>query len=334
MTDQVEHFVQNIKLSKMVLRLMNEPELRLEPEINPTYPLGYRYPLAEEYLGRSARDQLEEMSKHGLLDKEFYSKELGCPKDHSINLSLKRHCPNCDSTNMVREELIEHVPCGLVAPESDFKEGKCPKCGRELKKLGVDYLKQGQKYVCQNCGKNFQEPVEKAMCLRDKHTFTLDEAVEVNLYSYKVTKLLEDEINKSIDQQKYMTDKLKELGFTIHSPGVLTGKSGVKHDFFMVASSGGGFMKVNIIIELLGDTEIGKDEVLSLYAKATDAQAQGVLLGAIPVLTDEARAIAESYQIAFVEAKELPSASEKMVRKFAELVETPEERITELFSPE
>jgi len=332
MTDKVEHFVKNIKLAKLVMRLMNDPEQRIEPEINPTYPLGFRYPLAEEYLGRSARDQLEEMASEGLLEKAFFSKELGCPIDQSINLSLKRHCPNCDSTNIVREELIEHIPCGLVAPETEFKDGKCPKCGRELKKLGVDYLKQGQKYVCQNCQKNFQEPVEKAMCLRDKHSFLLDDAVEVNLYSYKVTKLLEEEINKAIDQQKYMGDKIKELGFSIQSPGILKGKSGVAHDFFMVASSGGGFMKVNIIIELLGDTEIDKDEVLSLYAKATDANAQGVLLGAIPVLTAEAKAIAESYQIAFVEADELSGASEKMVRKFAELVETPEERITELFS--
>lgn len=331
MDESVNRFVKNIKLAKLMLKLIELPEKKIEPEINPAFPSGYRYEIAEEYLGKETKRELESLANDGLLERDFHSKELGCPKDGSINLSFKRHCPNCDSTNITKKELLEHVACGYIGPETEYKGGKCPKCGRDLGKLGVDHIKHGMQYVCQNCGNIFQTPVDKAICLRDKYSFPIAEAREVDLYSYKITKRLEEEISKAVDQQRYISEKLRELGFKVESPATLKGRSGVMHDFFMVATTGAGFLKTRILVELLGDGEINKDDVFGLYAKATDVSAYGALIGAVPKMTEEAKAVARSYKIAFVEDEDLPGVSEKMVRKFAELIETPEERMLEIF---
>jgi predicted RNA-binding Zn-ribbon protein involved in translation (DUF1610 family) len=331
MNESVNRLIKNIKLAKLMLRLIKLPDKKIEPESNPALPSGYRYPVAEEYLGKNIRDELEGMANEGLLEREFFSKELGCPKDGSINLSFKRHCPNCDSINISKKELIEHMACGYIGPESDYKNGKCPKCGRETGKLGVDYIKHGMQYVCQNCNNFFQDPVDKVVCFKDKYSFPIEDAREVEIYAYKITPLLEQEINKAVNQQKYIADKLQELGFKIESPATLKGRSGVAHDFFMVATSGAGFLKTRVLVELLGDGEITKNDVFNLYAKAMDVSAYGVLIGAIPRMTDDAKAIAKSYKIAFVEDDSLPEVSEKMVHKFAELIETPEEKMLEIF---
>lgn len=331
MDNAVNRFVKNIKLSKLMLKLVKLPNKKIEPDVNPSYPNGYRYGVAEEYLGKSARDELNKLADDGLLEKEFYSKELGCPRDNSINLSFKRLCPNCSSSNISKKELFEHVTCGYIGPSSNYKNDKCPKCGRELGKLGVDYTKHGMQYVCEQCNNYFQTPSDVAICLKDRSSFPIDEANEVELFTYKITLKLEEEIVKAVDHQQYISKKIQDLGFKTESPATLKGRSSVSHEFFLIATTGMGFVKTKILVELLGNGEISKNDIFNLYAKAIDVGVYGVLLGAIPKMSDEAKAVAKSYKISFVEGEDLPEISEKVVRKFAELIETPEEKMLELF---
>lgn len=330
MDNNVDRFVKNIKLAKLVMRMVKQTDPVIKPELNPTFPIGYRYSVAEDYLGKEARNELEKLADEGLLEREFFSKELGCPIDGSINLTVKRHCPNCNSTNFSRQELFEHSACGYIGPESEFMDGKCPKCGKELGQLGVNYVKHGQQFVCQNCGTFFQKPIDKVYCAKDSNQFLIEDAREIELYSYKVTRRLQEAIIKAVDQQRYISDKLTELGFKTDSPATLKGRSGITHDFFMTATTGAGFLKNTIIIELFGDTEVSKNDIFNIYAKAIDVGAYGALIAAIPKMNDEAKAVADSYKIAYVEAEDLPTASEKLVIKFAELIETPEERVLEI----
>lgn len=331
MEERVSRFVKNIKLAKLMLRLIQQSDKTIRPELNPAYSNGYRYGIAEDYLGNNAREELEKLADEGMLEREFYSKELGCPKDESINLSFKRQCPNCSSTNITKKELIEHVACGYIGPSSDFVDDKCPKCGRDLGRLGVNHIKHGMQYVCQNCNEFFQNPSDIAVCLKDRYSFPIENAKEVILYSYLITKQLEEEIVKAIDQQRYIGNKLKELGFKTESPAALKGRSGVEHDFFMVATMGTGFLRIRILLELIGNGEVTKNDIFNFYAKAVDVGAYGALIGVVPRMTDEAKAISKSYKIAFVEGDDLSKISEKMIYKFAELIETPEERMLEVF---
>jgi predicted RNA-binding Zn-ribbon protein involved in translation (DUF1610 family) len=301
------------------------------PELSADSRYGYRYPIAEKYFGAQARDTLEEMANAGLLERHFYSKELSCPKCGSINVSMRFHCPKCDSTNIKRKKIIEHVVCGFVAPEEEFKEGKCPKCGRELKRMGVDYVEQGVQFQCQDCKDVFQTPVQKLYDPKDNESFLPLDAKEVSLFSYKVTTKLEEELQKALFQKDYISKKLTELGFAPTFPGTVKGKSGIVHEFFMTATAHIGFVKTKIVIDIMGNGRVSEEDILKLYARAVDSGAYGVLVVAVPSISPGARRVADTYGIAITEAPDFQAVGEALVKRFAELVETPEERMFKMF---
>lgn len=329
MAENIGGFVQNVKLVKFVMRVMELPDKTIKFERQAGTAQGYRYPLAEEYLGVDAQDQLENLADDALLEREFVAKEFGCPKCRSVNLSLRLHCPNCDSTQVERQDIVEHISCGFQGPQSKFVDNLCPKCQQPLGQVGVDYVSQGTQHVCRSCDQIFQAPIQKLNCTRDNISFSITDAPEVNLYNYRLMPRLEEEINRAVNQQQYIQEKVAALGFKTQSPATMAGRSGVKQSFYLVATSGIGFMKTNIVVDIInnGTTE----EVFSLYAKAIDVGAYGVLFAAIPSLSEDAKKVADSYGMTYVEAEDLSTTADRLVRKFAELIETPEEKMLEVF---
>ena len=105
----------------------------ITPERTSATPLGYRYPVAEEYFGENAQKQLDRLVEDGLMEREFYQRELGCPKCGSINLIVRFHCPKCDSTNMVKSDVIEHWPCGTLGLRATSRMADAPSVGRSLR---------------------------------------------------------------------------------------------------------------------------------------------------------------------------------------------------------
>lgn len=294
------------------------------PERAPTVPSGYRYPIAEEYFGENAKEQLDHLVEEGLMEREFYQREIGCPKCGSINLAVHFHCPKCNSTNLVKSEVIEHWPCGYIGPESEFKDGKCPKCGKELKKIGVDYAKLGSMYKCMDCGEVFQTPEDKLSCINCGNVFNKENAEEVVLHSYRITPKLEEELDAALYQRNYLIEKLVEMGFEIEPEENLYGRSGLKHDFYLVAGKGTGILRTRIIIELLSAAEeVSAGEVFALYAKALDIGAHGMVLAAIPKFSEEAKKVMEPYDIAYVEAPSLHESAETIIRKLKEIITSP-----------
>lgn len=331
MTEEILQFVHNVKLVRFILRVMQSPDAVIRYERVPGSIKGYRFPLAEEFLGGEAEADLESLANAGLLEREITGKELSCPRCSSIDLALRFHCPNCDSTDIEKAEVIEHLACGYQGPKAKFENNTCPKCGQPLGELGVDYVRQSLNYVCNHCGDTFQTPVQKLYCPRDNISFHISDAVEKRLVNCKLTTRLKDEINKAVDQQRFIEEKIHALGFKTQAPAVMSGRSGVKHEFFLTATSGFGFVQTKVVVDVLSDHEIGTEQILSLYARAVDVGAYGLLLAAIPGLSEDARKVAESYGIVYVEAEDLASASERLAGKFAELVETPEERALQVF---
>lgn len=329
MNQDISDFVKDVRLVKFVLRVMDLPDKTILLERQPGNPRGYAYPIADEYLDQNAETELEKLADNGFLERIFVAKEFGCPQCRTINLSLRLHCPNCDSTRIDRQDIVEHLACGFQGPQTAFTDERCPKCGQALGQLGVDYVRQGSQHVCAACNQIFQAPVQKLSCTRDNISFRVTDAPEINLFNYNLMPRLEEEINKAIDQQKYIAEKVRALGFKVESPAILTGRSGVRQEFHLSAVSGLGFAKTRIVIEFVGNGTV--DDVFGLYAKAVDVGAYGVLFAAMPGLSNDAKKVSDSYGMTYVEATDFSSAAERLVKKFAELVETPEERVLEIF---
>jgi len=111
------------------------------------------------------------------------------------------------------------------------------------------------------------------------------------------------------------------MGFEVEPEESLYGKSGLKHEFYVIASQGKGILKIKIVIDLLSATEeVSADEVFLLYAKALDIGAYGMIVVAIPKFSEEAKKLIEYYEIAYVEAKTLQGSAEAIIEKLEEIV--------------
>lgn len=148
---------------------------------------------------------------------------------------------------------------------------------------------------------------------------------------YVLTEPLKRVVTKVVERQRYIIESVAAFGFKTVAPSTLTGHSGARHEFFLSASAGLGFLKTLVLIDVLYDDEIGVDEVHALYTKALDVGAYGVVFAALPKISAEACRTAEGYGMACVEAADLVEAAAPIVDRFSALLETPQERALAVF---
>ena len=109
-------------------------------------------------------------------------------------------------------------------------------------------------------------------------------------------------------------------GFEVKSPAFLKGKSGANHMFDIAASREENANKVTVIDLATASTDnvVSEQPVIALFAKIFDVSPDAAYLIAIPRLNDNARKMAELYNIRAVEAKNqkeaINSLKEKMTK--------------------
>lgn len=124
------------------------------------YPAAGRLPEAAETAQRLVR--------HGYLTRQFFDRTHVCPQCRSARLSVREECSRCRSPNLHEEIMVHHFRCAHIAPESCFHaEGDfvCPKCGRALRHIGLDYDKPGSVAHCDNCGAVNDKPAVGFKCM-------------------------------------------------------------------------------------------------------------------------------------------------------------------------
>ena len=112
--------------------------------------------------------------------------EPTCNRCSSSNLVSTFSCPSCNSKIFSREALIEHNECGNVEPAKNYVDGKCPKCNKELKILGVDYQRLENYYVCNNCNDKFSTLDHKLECNSCSSRFEINQANWIESRFYKI----------------------------------------------------------------------------------------------------------------------------------------------------
>lgn len=296
-------------------------------ELQPVYDtkLGYRYPTVEVIVGgaSSADFLLNRLYEAGILERKIYDKIIFCPKCESANISVHYCCPYCKSFDIQRSALIEHVKCGYMDIEENFKKGirlVCPKCFEELKKPDIDHRKAGMWCTCKDCSKSFDIPVSAHFC-RDCHTnFTFEEAVIKDAYAYGLKEEAREEAALGRVVIAPIREFLVKSGFEVDSPAFLKGKSGANHMFDIVAYKGNAKQKVSVI-DLATSTEkpVSEQPVIALFAKIFDVSPDNAYLIAIPTIGENGKRMAELYNIKIIEARNqkeaLGALKEKILRK-------------------
>lgn len=294
-----------IFLGKFLSGEINE----LEPVYDPN--LGYRYPMVETIVGDVAKVEpfLNKLYEAGILERKLYDKTIYCPKCSSANISIRYCCPYCKSFDIQKSSLIEHVKCGYMDVEENFRKGDryvCPKCSEDLKKIDVDYRKAGIWCTCKDCGKSFDIPISEHFC-RDCHeNFTFEEISIEDVYSYTLNREVREEAALGWALITPIREFLIEEGFQVESPAFLKGKSGANHSFDIVASRKETTQKV-IVLDLATTTStddiVSEQPVIALFAKIFDVSPDEAYLIAIPRLSKNAKKMAELYSIQTIEAK-------------------------------
>jgi hypothetical protein len=285
-------------------------------ELEPTYDarLGYRYPTIEAIVGNAGNTEsfLKKLHDAGILGRKLFDKIVICPKCSSASVSIHYCCPYCKSFDIQKSSLIEHVKCGYMDVEENFrKSGKliCPKCHEELKKLDVDFRRAGIWCVCKDCGKSFDIPLTGLFC-RDCHlNFTFEDVVIKDVYSYRLKEEAKQEAGLGWVLVAPMKEFLAEIGMDVEGPAFLKGKSGANHMFDVVARSKDASGKATVIdLATSLEDSVSEQPVIALFAKIFDVSPQRAFLVAIPRMSDNGKKMAELYNIRVIEARDQKEA--------------------------
>jgi hypothetical protein len=291
----------------------------LEPVYDPSS--GYRYPVIEAIVSDASHVEsfLSKLYQAGILEKQLYDKVISCPKCGSANISFRYCCPFCKSFDVQRSSLIEHVKCGYMDVEANFRQGDkyvCPKCHEELRKIDVDYRKAGVWCTCKECSKSFDIPVSEHFCRNCHAKSTFEEAQIKDVYSYTLKDSVREESSLSWLLVAPIREFLVKEGLKVESPAFLKGKSGANHSFDIVAYKDTVARKV-IVIDLAKSTEnvVSEQPVIALFAKIFDVSPERAFLIAIPRLSENGKKMAELYSIHAIEAKNQDEAIASLKEK-------------------
>jgi len=284
---------------------------------------GLIYPEVEEIVGDSISPEefLLMLYESGILRRELYEKVVCCPKCGSVNVSTLYTCPFCGSFDIRKSSLIEHIKCGFIDVEEKFRKGGrliCPKCGRDLAELDVDFRRAGVWCTCNKCGKSFDIPVPRHFCRNCKTNFTFEDAEFKNAYIYS----LNEDVVKTATMEWAVLAPIKKLleerGFRVETPGFVEGRSGVRHMFDMTAQNNGrkSYKTAINISESADGKPVTEQAVIDMFAKAYDSNIEKLILIAMPKISENGKRLANLYKIHIIEAKKPNDALEKIKESF------------------
>jgi transcription elongation factor Elf1 len=281
-------------------------------ELKPTFDpkVGYRYVEVEAILGDTSKveDFLNRLYEAKVIERKLYDKILYCPTCGSQNISTHYCCPYCKSFNIQKGSLIEHIKCGYMDVEENFRKGGklvCPKCREELKKPDVDYRKAGIWCTCKDCGKSFDIPVTRHFCRECQTDFTFEDVEIRDVYAYTLNEEVKGEITAGWIFVAPIKEFLVESGFEVEAPAFLKGKSGANHMFDIAAYQKEITKKVTVMdVATATEDIVSEQPVIALFAKIYDVAPDSAFLIAIPKLNDNAKKMAELYNIKVIEAKD------------------------------
>jgi len=262
--------------------------------------------------GAVAETVLNRMTASGVLIAEVVDKAPACPECGSRQISSRYLCAKCYTYDITRSFLLEHLKCGKVASDDNFrKDGQliCPKCQTVLHDFGIEFRAVGAWYRCNQCNNSFNSPAHSHFCRQNHHQFTPDRARLIPIYNYKLNMSKLNEIRRQILVYADLITTLEDNGLKVFAPHTMTGKSGETRTFDVAITKKArwGNEKTIAIDIITSDTEVGAEAIRDFAAKIRDAKPAASYLVVVPKLKDDARNLARDLKLTCIES---PSINE------------------------
>jgi CheY-like chemotaxis protein len=248
---QKNEIIKDPRTVRVLTYLMNDSVI--EQELKPASFYKMQLPEPEMSLSKT----LNALEQAGYIIKNIKRLTPSCPRCRSINLVSSFFCAHCNKSNFVRGDIIEHNRCGHNDLEFAFqKNGSndhlvCPKCNKELKLIGVDYLRTEAAYKCKECSNIFASPEQRLTCSEcDNSSFRVSEAGWKPLYSYTINPEKVPELRKKTISLSPIMDYLSSKGFSVSLDSYVNTRIQNFGPFELVARKG---EELTLAIIVLGD---------------------------------------------------------------------------------
>ncbi|MEM3883222.1 MAG: hypothetical protein QXO23_07580 [Candidatus Methanomethyliaceae archaeon] len=284
--------------------LVRENKDVLLPEFDACF--GYVYPDIINSCKVSPTESIEVVNKIislGLGTREYHDQVLRCPYCGSEQIRVYFHCHFCNSTQLYKELLLEHIRDGVIGPISKFKDPTgtliCPSCGSKLSLEGRDYRTVGVWYRCLTCYRQMDLPKITYLCRGCKKEVTAHGLVISSVGRIVINKAAIEEFSRRHLAINPIVSTLREEGYVVSSPGTLLGKSGVSHPFDVVGvDKSGNTVAVDVAVS---KEPINESVVMNLFVKVLDTNPTNTILVCIPGIQEGAKKLAPLYGIKIVE---------------------------------
>ena len=303
---QVEVYKDN-RVQLLLSKFISGEIKRIDPVFD--YKYGYRYPVIEAIVGSPSDVDafLKQLFKKGILERELHDKVLHCPNCNSANVSVRYRCPYCESFDVKKGSLIEHIPCGYIDTEERFHTDDklvCPRCNKELTKVDKDYRKAGVWCTCNECSKSFDIPTTSHFC-RDCHKdFMFEDAICKDAYSYTLSAKAIKEASFGWVLIAPIKKFLQTHGYKVESPGHLKGASGASHVFDVTASREAPGNVIVLDLTTSNDGAVTEQPIIAMFAKIYDVAPDKSCVIAVPKINENGKKLAALYKIDVIEAKD------------------------------
>jgi len=185
--DRIEEVIKKIKKEKNITDTTTQPDIKEKIISLLTGKLLSNNRISDmlKIKKNIVEKNIKELEALNTINNVWIFNEPICNRCSSSNLTSIFSCPACGNKTFSKETLIEHHECGNVELAKNYLDGKCPKCNKELKILGVDYQRLENYYVCNNCSDKFPALVHNLECSSCSNRFEVNSANWIESRIYK-----------------------------------------------------------------------------------------------------------------------------------------------------
>jgi DNA-binding NarL/FixJ family response regulator len=260
---QKDEILKDPRAAKVLNYLMISEDSVIEQTVEPSS--YYKMQVLEPE--RDFSDIFATLERAGYVTKSSKRLALCCPRCRSANLVSYFACANCNKSDFIKGDVIEHNRCGYNDMEFAFQKNNsnehlfCPKCNKELKLIGVDYLRTEAAYKCKECSNIFPTPEQRFVCHDCDNSFRLSEGGWKSMYMYRLNPAKVQELNQKTLPLQSVEEYLSSKGFRISLEDYVDSKLQKFGQFDLVAYKEN---TIFVMIILGDDIELNHSRIIEL----------------------------------------------------------------------